>query len=59
MDTDLYQVLTGIFGGLALLLAVGMIWLLAARKSGHSQPAPKIRGGFSLQSLDRLLTTQS
>lgn len=59
MEADLYQVLTGVFGGLALLLAVAMVWLLAARKSGHSQPAPNIRGGFSLQSLDRLLTTMS
>lgn len=57
-DTMLYQILTGVFAGLALILMGAMIWLLIARQSGRSQPAQSIQGGFSLGALGSLMSTE-
>jgi len=56
-QNTMYQILTGVFGGLALILMIVTIWVLAARKSGHSAPIPAIQGGFSLGSLGSLMST--
>ena len=56
-QTTLYQILTGVFAGLALILVIVTIWVLAARRSGHSAPIQSIQGGFSLGSLGSLMST--
>lgn len=56
-QVTLFQILTGVFAGLALILMCVMIWLLVARGSGRSQPALEIQGGFSLGSLGSLMST--
>ena len=56
-ETTLYQILTGVFAGLSLILIVVTIWVLAARKSGRTQPVDSIQGGFSLGALGSLMST--
>ncbi len=58
VDTlTMYQILTGVLGGLALILMITTLWLIVARKSGHVAPAPSIQGGFSLGNLGSLMST--
>lgn len=56
-QSTLYQILTGVFAGLSLILMVVTIWVLVARRSGHSAPIPQIQGGFSLGSLGSMMST--
>jgi hypothetical protein len=56
-QTTMYQILTGVFAGLSLILMVVTIWVLVARRSGHSAPITKIQGGFSLGSLGSMMST--
>jgi hypothetical protein len=53
----MYQIFTGIFAGLSLILLIVTIWVLAARRSGHSAPIPAIQGGFSFGSLGSMMST--
>lgn len=64
MDVDdvqsqqlMYQILTGIFAGLSLIMLIVTIWVLVARRSGRSAPIPSIQGGFSLGSLGSMMST--
>lgn len=54
----LYQILTGVFGGLALILTITTIWMLVARRSGRTAPAQSIQGGFSFGALGSLMSTE-
>lgn len=53
----IWQILTGVFSGLSLILLGVLLWVSISRSSGRSKPAPDIRGGFSLGSLGALMST--
>lgn len=56
-DPMMYQILTGIFAGLSLILIVVTVWMMIARRTGRSAPIPQIQGGFSLGSLGAMMST--
>ena len=58
MDTTLlFQILTGAFAGLALILLGVTIWLGMAKSTGRRAPIPELQGGFSLAALGSLMST--
>lgn len=56
-ETLMYQILTGVFAGLSLILIIVTIWVMVARRSGRQGPAPAIQGGFALGDLGELMST--
>ena len=56
-ETTLYQILTGVFAGLSLILIIVTVWVMLARSTGRQSPIQSIQGGFSLGSLGSMMST--